>query len=266
MDFTLNKYKQLIENFQKKGYVFQTFLDFIENPKDRVVVLRHDVDKLPGNSLDFAMIQNQMGIVGSYYFRIVRKSFDENIIKKISELGHEIGYHYETMDSSKGNIDKAYTEFCENLNTFRKLTPIQTICMHGSPTSKFDNRSIWERYDYRDLNLKGEPYFDVNFDEVYYLTDTGRRFDGHKVSIRDKVGIDATTQWPTYHSSRDIICAIRTDDFPEKLMITLHPQRWTNNVFLWTREFLAQNFKNVIKRLLLAKNKKKNLQSLLKTV
>jgi hypothetical protein len=46
---------------------------------------------------------------------------------------------------------------------------------------------LWKRYDYRELGIIGEPYLDVDFDEVFYLTDTGRRWDGEAVSVRDKV-------------------------------------------------------------------------------
>ena len=63
------------------------------------------------------------------------------------------------------------------------LSPVKTICMHGSPLSKWDNRDLWKRYNYRDYGIIAEPYFDVDFDEVFYITDTGRRWDGDKVSI-----------------------------------------------------------------------------------
>jgi hypothetical protein len=59
--------------------------------------------------------------------------------------------------------------------------------MHGSPLSKWDNRDLWKRYDYRDFGIIAEPYFDLDFDEVFYLTDTGRRWDGDRVSVRDKI-------------------------------------------------------------------------------
>ena len=59
--------------------------------------------------------------------------------------------------------------------------------MHGSPMSRWDSRLLWKYYDYHDFGIVGEPYFDVNFDEVLYLTDTGRRWDGGAVSVRDKV-------------------------------------------------------------------------------
>jgi hypothetical protein len=31
-------------------------------------------------------------------------------------------------------------------------------------------------------------------------------------------------------------------------MITIHPQRWNNNAYLWTKELVWQNVKNVVKR------------------
>ncbi len=61
--------------------------------------------------------------------------------------------------------------------------------MHGSPLSKYDNKLLWKYYNYRDFGIIGEPYFDVNFSKVLYLTDTGRRWNGEKVSVRDKVTI-----------------------------------------------------------------------------
>jgi hypothetical protein len=47
--------------------------------------------------------------------------------------------------------------------------------MHGSPRSKFDNKELWSKYNYRDLGIIGEPFFDIDFDDFFYLTDTGRR-------------------------------------------------------------------------------------------
>jgi hypothetical protein len=144
------------------------------------------VDARPKNSLCFAQIQADLGIKGTYYFRMVPQSYDEAIIREIANLGHEIGYHYETMDTCKGDVDKAYDEFCRNLEHFRKITEIKTISMHGSPMSKFDNRDIWLKYDYKRLGIIAEPYFDINFNELYYITDTGRRWDGDMFNVRDK--------------------------------------------------------------------------------
>jgi hypothetical protein len=66
--------------------------------------------------------------------------------------------------------------------------------MHGSPTSRHDSGDLWKQYDYKELGLIGEPYFEVDFSQVLYLTDTGRKWDGSKVSIGDRVNDDLKHQ------------------------------------------------------------------------
>lgn len=260
------------------------------------------------------MIEHDLGIKGTYYFRTVPESYDLTIMDKIAKLGHEIGYHYEDVDlvSSKHKsvcsmqyavsskkvarysslvtrhlIDMAYESFCKNLEMLRKNFDIKTICMHGSPRSKYDNKLIWTKYDYRDLGIIGEPYFDIDFSEIAYYTDTGRRWDGDSVSVRDKVGgiqrsevggqksvgsrqyavnskqygvsskeekkvtrnaLRVTSgKWPRFRKTNEIIKAVEEGRFPPKAMITVHPQRWTDDLVLWGKELVWQNVKNIVK-------------------
>ena len=86
MDFTISKYKKLIKSLLKQGYTFQSFEEYLNSDLKKVVLLRHDVDLLPYNSLIFAEIQAEQGIKGSYYFRAVPESWNESIIKKILSL------------------------------------------------------------------------------------------------------------------------------------------------------------------------------------
>ncbi|MEI8201418.1 MAG: hypothetical protein WCH34_00280 [Bacteroidota bacterium] len=252
MDFTINIYSKLLDALRREGYAFQTFSDFIQNPSAKTIVLRHDVDLLPYNSLRFAKIQSQLEIKGTYYFRAVPESWDEKVISEIAALGHEVGYHYETMDTANGNLDEAWSQFCFHLGELRKLTTVSSICMHGSPRSKFDNRRIWEKYDYKTLELVAEPYFDVDFSSVFYLTDTGRRWDGYKVSVRDKIPMHQerwNAQGLAFHSTEEIIG--KADSLPNQIMFTFHPQRWHDSFYLLTREMLVQRIKNMVKFLLI---------------
>ena len=261
MDFTIDVYRRLLEAYLDAGYEFQTFEDYLIKPRSKVVILRHDVDLRPKNSLLFAQIQAEYGICGSYYFRDVPESWDEKIIKDVHMLGHEVGYHYETMDTASGNYEAAYNEFQSVLERLRKIVPVSTICMHGSPKSKFDNRDIWKKYKYQDSDIIGEPYYDVDFDNMFYLTDTGRRWDGWKVSVRDKV--PQQEGWNkaglSFHTTHDIVKAISNGntksgaEFPSKVMMTFHPQRWYNIGAHWAKELIMQRTKNVVKRLIYIK-------------
>lgn len=259
MDFTLKQYELLLNTFIDKDYKFISFENYILNKdnykNDCFVILRHDVDDKPGNSLQMAQLESNMGIFGSYYFRAVQCSWNEKIIKEISSLGHEVGYHYETMDTSNGDIEKAWVEFQYHLKELRKLVDVKTACMHGSPKSKFDNKEIWNKYDYRTIGIIGEPYYDIPFDIIFYLTDTGRMWDGYKVSIRDKVKQQESwiKRGLTFHSTLDIIGSLNDGALPKQLMINLHPQRWNVKLYPWVKEFLSQNIKNIIKRFIYLK-------------
>ena len=205
---------------------------------------------MPNNSLHFAQIQNQRGIKGVYYFRAVKESWDEKVIKEISSLGHEIGYHYENLTTFRGNVDKAIDDFKKNLSLLRDLCPVSTICMHGSPASKFDSKDLWKKFNYKDFNIIGEPYFDLDFNSVFYLTDTGRRWDGHKVSVRDKV---KTNYVLSFSRTNEIIASAYKAELPNQIMFTFHPQRWNDNKYYWVREFCLQKIKNLIKRMIYVK-------------
>jgi hypothetical protein len=310
MDFTIKQYTQLLDSLQNAGFLFQSYVDFVESesgrpgPKEtespfdildketykqastqvrnhtskqesQLLILRHDVDKMAQNSFRFAQIQAEKGVKGTYYFRMHSHSYNEELIKKIADLGHEIGYHYETMDSvsakykvwgkkinpKKGNaeyeklIDHAYEEFCRNLEKFRKIADIKTISMHGSPMSPYDNRAIWQKYDYKKLGIIAEPYFDLDFNQIFYITDTGRRWDGHLFNVRDK----ATKENPVtnkeflklrFHSTSEIVKAVAEGRFPKQAMLNFHPQRWNESAYLWTKELILQNLKNQVKRFL----------------
>ena len=173
-----------------------------------------------------------------------------DVIEKIKNLGHEIAYHYEDMALCNGNNDAAYEHFKSKLEMFRQFYPVKTICMHGSPLSKWDNRLLWKKYNYKELGIIGEPYFDVDFKKVLYITDTGRMWNNETSSIRDRVESGYNFKFASTH---DIIKAFKESKLPTQIMLNIHPQRWTNNSFLWAKEYIMQNLKNVAKKFLVKK-------------
>jgi hypothetical protein len=107
---------------------------------------------------------------------------------------------------------------------------------------------LWKRYNYRDFGIIAEPYFDVDFDEVFYITDTGRSWNKSTASVRDKVDSKFDIKIKDTHH---LIEKIQNNELPDKIMINVHPQRWTDRFGPWVRELVWQNFKNFIKRLML---------------
>lgn len=277
-DFTLIMYRQLLQTIIQAGYSIIPFEDWCDgNAKGHYVILRHDVDLKAVNSLVTAKIESEMGIRASYYFRVVPQSNVPSIIKEIAELGHEIGYHYEDLSLFNGDTEKAISHFEQQLKYFRMFYPVRTICMHGSPASKWDNRDLWKKYNYRDFGIAGEPYFDLLNNEstlaenIVYLTDTARMWDGDKYNVRDKFlsikSIISNSESENdknkihnheesigsklnlkIHTTADIINWFVTFENQYVIMITTHPQRWTNNLVEWYFELLKQKIKNLVKK------------------
>ncbi len=307
MDFTLKTYCQLQEALVIQDYTFQTYADFLERPADRSIILRHDVEARYENALQFARIQHRLDIRGTFYFRFLPNHFSSKIIKEIAAMGHECGYHYDDLSHCKGDYNKAIQRFEKNLATLREISDVKTICMEGAPLSKWDNRDLWRKHQipnsirqladqtnyklqitnfrnaepgtrnkqhYSDYGIIGEPYFDTDFTKVFYLTDTGRMWDGERFSIRDKVGSSQSAvggrrsavggqnpepgtrnlesgiwnQELTFHSTKDIIDAAESGRLPDQIMMTFHPQRWTDRPLPWVKELVMQRVKNVVKR------------------
>lgn len=250
-DFTFKKFNVILDKFLNNGYSFQSLEDYINRPVEKVVILRHDVDRAPSLSLQTAKLENSKGIKGTYYFRTVKQSNDPDVIRKIVEFGHEIGYHYEDLSLSEGIYENAIVSFKKNLEYIRTFYPVKTICMHGSPLSKWDNRDIWKNYSYRDFGIIAEPYFDLDYSNILYLTDTGRKWNGDKSSVRDKVVHEnflALKQ--RLRTTDNILSALSANEMPPQIMITVHPQRWSDNLFNWMCQYGTQIMKNFIKRMI----------------
>ena len=242
MDFTIDKYQELLQALKKHNHF----------------TIRHDVDLRPDYSLRIAQVEAAMGIHSTYYFRTVPESYDERIIQQIVSLGHTAGYHYESLTTCNGDMEAAYEDFCHNLEKLRKIAPITTACAHGSPKSRWNSQGIWNHYDIHALGIDYEPMLDTDFNTTLYLTDTGRRWDGYRVSVRDKV-LEHQERWEkeglVFHNTDDIIHAINDINHPihhYNLLINTHPQRWMPMGTGWIKEALLQNVKNIIKRIIVS--------------
>jgi hypothetical protein len=256
-DFTIQTYKRLLRALPLERA--QILRGHFENPRAAALLLRHDVDARPDHSLRFAEIQSSLGVRGTYYFRASGVSAHPDVMERIALMGHEIGYHYEDVAEAwrtrkrdgggravdpKRLIDAAYASFRLNLERFRMHFDIRTICAHGSPLCPYDNELIWSQFDYRPMGILGDAGRDVDFSEFEYLTDTGRRWDGARFSLRDK---SPSGDRMRIRSSFDILRAVRSGAFPERIMMTFHPQRWNGDPARWAAELAGQPVKNLVK-------------------
>ena len=247
LDFTLQKYKELCEAIMEEYTPITVESYLTKNPSSKLVILRHDVDRKTENVLKMAELENSFGIFSTYYFRMKKDVFTPEIIKEIVKMGHEIGYHYEVLDKTNGNFERAIRIFEDELKEFRKICDVNTICMHGNPLSPWDNCDIWKKYDFKDFGIIGEPYLSIDYTRVLYLTDTGRRWNS-RFSVKDVVGANSQRK-EKIKSTDDVIRLIKERDV-EQMCILAHPERWSDGFGAWLKELVWQNVKNAGKVIL----------------
>ena len=249
-DFTLRKYEKLCEAIINSKYKAVTFRDFFEqNDKNsNFIIMRHDIDENIRFALDIAKVEYELGIRASYYFRTRKKTYIPEIIDKIASYNHEIGYHYETLDKAKGNVELAIELFSKELAMFRQQYDVKTVCMHGNPLSKYDNKKIWGTCKLSDFDLLGEPYLSLNYNKFAYFSDSGRTWDEDENKIKDKV--NTTNSNIMQAKNTDELIEIIKEGELENICILTHPERWSKNISDYLMRYLIDLTYNIGKRVL----------------
>ena len=220
-DFNLGSYLDLCHTIVSKQQDCR-FIHYLGNKSESRIILRHDVDRRPNNSLRIAKMEYQLGLKSTYYFRCVPASFDENIIRKISEMNHEIGYHYEVMSKARGDIQKARSIFESDLEKLRSICEIRTVCMHGSPGSSFNNLHFWNHFMPKQFDIEGSAYLDASNVSAYF-TDTGGKWNSD-LNLRDK--LPGCVMYKIKNTN-ELINTIKIQKLP-LIYITNHPERWAS--------------------------------------
>jgi len=242
----LEKYKLLCLKIIGSGYQTSTIVNYLKNHqrlKD-VVVLRHDVDRNISNALKMAKLEHSLGVYSTFYFRHTPLVFNQPVIEQIAEMGHEIGFHYETLSKAHGDMEKALKLFGNEISEFRAITSIETISMHGSPMSPFDNRDLWIKNDIKKFDLLGEAYLSIDYQNLLYFTDTGRSWQRNYSNLRDHHPEMKTNE--TVRTTNELIAFINEKSYP-RICISAHPERWASNFPRWAYSAGFDSLTNVIK-------------------
>jgi hypothetical protein len=250
-DYTFDIFEILLNEFINKRYKIVTFEEYDRAETGKILILRHDIDRWPGNAMKMAKIEARLGIKATYFFRILPSVFKPEIIEAIRDLDHEIGYHYEDLVLCNGDIEEAYEFFKHNLENLRKLYPIRTICMHGSPLSKWDSKKIWDKFNYKESGIVGAVNFDVDYNDVFYITDNGRSWNKTESSIRDKV---KTNYDIPINGTHHFIDLLQKDQLPDKIMLNAHPDTFFDYGLKWYSNKFFIEIKNIVKKIIVRYN------------
>ena len=207
----------------------------------KYIVLKHDVETDVSRAIELARIEQKYGHRGSYYIQAYLMKDKNNValLKQMQQMGHEISYHYDVMDSQKGDIDKAIIEFEENKKLFEKNGfHIVTVCQHGNPVVErvgytsnrdfFRSDKVQKMYpNIADIMVDYKSKYQTDY---AYYSDAGRRFS----AIYDPINNDRVKSDDKnikYEDLNEVFDAIKNADH---VILSTHPHRWCKSVAEYT--------------------------------
>lgn len=232
MIFTFKKWRRFCEQLQQTGRQ-SVPASAVVDATAPYVVLKHDVETDVPKAYTIAKIEAACGHCGSYYVQAYLMQDAKNValLSEMAAMGHEISYHYDVLDSAKGDMDKAMEEYRRNAALFESRGfALTTVCQHGNP--------VVERVGYtsnRDFfrNATVQAAFPhtadimVNFKEAAntdyrYYSDAGRRFKYIFDPITNDV-VDSEDRNVCYDDLDALLAALTAE---ENHIISIHPHRW----------------------------------------
>ena len=235
MIFTYKKWDGFCGELRKAG--FQSIpARAVRADFSNYLVLKHDVETNVPSAFRMAQIEQKYGHRGSYYVQAYLLDDPENVklLQKMQAMGHEISYHYDVMDSCKGDLEKAIVEFERNRKKFEECgLPVVTVCQHGNPVVErigytsnrdfFRSEKVRELYpDLADIMVNYPDKYDTKY---LYFSDAGRIFK----RIYDPINNDITPSDEKNTSYKDLDALQQALSREEGNIISIHPHRWTGS-------------------------------------
>lgn len=135
-DFTLAEYEKLIL-LAKEHYNFSDYSSF--NKDSNEILWRHDVDFSMHAALKLAEIENRANVKATYFlllhsefYNLLEKEISV-IVKKIIQLGHDIGLHFDTCFYDINNVAQLENKLAFERDILTSLfdVPIKAFSFHN---------------------------------------------------------------------------------------------------------------------------------------
>lgn len=245
MIFVFRKWKVFCKSLKEKGLI-SVPANSLSYGQNNFLVLKHDVETNVKKAYKIARIEKEYGHCGSYYVQayLLRDKKNVSILQNMQKMGHEISYHYDVMDSSKGDIEKAKEEFEKNKRRFEANGfELITVCQHGNPliervgyTSNrdfFRNESVQKQYPrIADIMVNFKELKNVKY---LYFSDAGRVFK----LIYDPLFNDVYNSDDKNVSFKSLCELIETIEQNDSNIISTHPHRWCSSVLMYEIKTVA---------------------------
>ena len=235
MIFVYSKWERFCKQLSEKGFKSIPAKE-VRSETVKYVVLKHDVETDVSKAFKMAQIEQKYGHCGSYYVQAYLMNDEKNVemLKKMQDMGHEISYHYDVMDSCKGDIDKAISEFELNVEKFiQNGFELKTLCQHGNPIVErvgyTSNRDFFRSERVQGLYPEMADIM-VDFKTKYqteylYFSDAGRHFQLIYDPINNDV-VKSDDKNVLYKNTDELLDALSENGGN---IISTHPHRWTKS-------------------------------------
>lgn len=145
----------------------------------KTLINRIDVDFSPLKARRVADILLNLGVSGSFFFRLHAKEYNPfsfstyAIIKELTSQGFEIGLHSEIVDAAAIWGEKPEEVLVRDLETLSSLaaTEISGAASHGGQTG-LNNQDFFKIYPPAEFGLLYEAYDPLLFDSGVYVSDS----------------------------------------------------------------------------------------------
>lgn len=254
MNFIYKEWENCCRKLKENNIISITISETLTNKKhENFLVFKHDVETSVKRALKLAKIEKKYGHKGSYYIQAYLLEKKENLmmLKEIQNLGHEVSYHHDVMDSNKGDLKKAKIEFIEKLELFEKNGfKVKTVCQHGNPVIErkgyFSNRDF-----FRDVSVSEKfkhitevmVNYRKNLNKDYkYFSDSGYNWSLiYDPENNDRINSDDKN---LKYNNLDFIFKYLNNG--SSIIVSTHPHRWQNSIIFYRGRKL---FFGIIKRI-----------------
>jgi hypothetical protein len=147
--FTRVAYGTMLDTALAGGYGFLGYHEALTAPAGRkLCILRHDVDVDPGAALELARIEAERSVFGTYFVMTrspVYNAFgraNQTVFRKILELGHCIGLHYDIAFEPAGGSLESWIEGEADILGRMLGTEIRSVSFHQPALGRTRPRTI----------------------------------------------------------------------------------------------------------------------------
>lgn len=119
LSFNKKGYRKILDAAKAANYSIIPFKECETIQDKKFIILRHDIDFSLQFALELAKLEAELGIFSTYFTRARNEFYDpfseqgKAIVREIFELGHEIGFHWDSRDYSS-DADEGKKKFLED--------------------------------------------------------------------------------------------------------------------------------------------------------